>query len=187
MSRFGFFAVRSTLVTSASSQTTSAARSGSGGGPAAGENGSDAGRKSSAEVRARAREQQVLDLGVRLGAADRRVELDEHELGHGQPERAGELAGDDLRDERLRPLPGTAELEDVEAVVVGLDERGQRAALAERRHVAGRGDGAHSGRAVPHHGDHGIELAHAEQPARGDVDRDRPGERDAERHDLRPK
>ena len=41
------------------------------------------------------------------------------------------------------PWPGAAELEDVQAVVVGLDHRRQRAALAQRRDVAGGGDGSH--------------------------------------------
>ena len=65
-----------------------------------------------------------------------------HELGHRQAERARQLAGDHLGDERLRALAGAAELHDVQAVVVGLDEAGQRAALAQRRHVARGGDAA---------------------------------------------
>ena len=54
--------------------------------------------------------------------AERRVELDQHELGHRQAERAGQLPGHDLRRQRLRTLARAAELEDVEAVVVGLDD-----------------------------------------------------------------
>ena len=50
----------------------------------------------------------------------------------------GELADDDLRDEHLGSLPGSGELHDVHAEVVGLHEPGQRAALAERRDVTGR-------------------------------------------------
>ena len=106
----------------------SAASSGAGGGPAAGLNGSAPGRKSTPRLRPTAREQQVLDLGIGLGATDRGIELDQDELGHGKPERAGDLSDDHLRDERLRPLPRAAELEDIEPVVVRLDERGQRAA-----------------------------------------------------------
>src|SRR5262249_60289889 len=70
----------------------------------------------------------------------------------GRAERRRELAADALRDERLRALSGAVELQDVEAVVVGLDERGQRAALAQRRDVAGGGDSAEVHRAVtlPH-------------------------------------
>jgi hypothetical protein len=121
----------------------SAASSGDGGGPAAGAERQCARQEVDTEVQATACEQQVLDLGIGLGATDRGVELDQDELGHGKPERAGELADDDLRDERLRPLPGAAELKDVEPVVVRLDERGQRAALPQGRHVARRRDPAH--------------------------------------------
>ena len=123
----------------------SAASSGDGGGPAAGLNGNEA----------TASEQQVLDLGIGLGATDRGIELDQDELGHGKPERADKLSDDHLRDERLRPLAGAAELEDVEPVVVRLDERGQRAPLPQGRHVARRRDPAHvrerisPGRAAP--------------------------------------
>src|SRR6185503_3860461 len=49
---------------------------------------------------------------------------------------ARELAGDDLGEERLATLSRAAKLEDVEAVVVGLDERGQRPALPKRGDVA---------------------------------------------------
>ena len=62
--------------------------------------------------------------------------------GTGKPGGARDLAGDELGDQRLRSLPGAAELEHVHAVVVGLDDRGQRAALAQRRDVARGGDGA---------------------------------------------
>ena len=44
----------------------------------------------------------------------------------------------------LRALAGAAELEDVQAVVVGLDHGRKRPALAQRRDVAGGGDGSHS-------------------------------------------
>ena len=64
------------------------------------------------------------------------------ELGHRRSRAPRDLARDDLRDEGLRPLAGAAELEDVEPVVVGLDDRGQRAALAQRRDVARRLDRA---------------------------------------------
>ena len=55
-------------------------------------------------------------------------------------------AGINLGDERLRPLAGAAELQHVEPVVVGLHEARQRAALAQRRHVAGRDDAGKHGR-----------------------------------------
>src|SRR5204863_4691111 len=44
-----------------------------------------------------------------------------------------------------RPLAGAPELHDVHAVVVCLEQSGQRAALAERRDVSGRPNGAHLG------------------------------------------
>ena len=52
-----------------------------------------AGQEVDAEVDARAGGDQLLDLRVGLGGAERRVELDQHELGHRQPEPAGQLAG----------------------------------------------------------------------------------------------
>ena len=92
-----------------------------------------------AEVDADARDDQLLDLGVRLGRAERRVELDRDEFGDEQAERAGELTDDHLGDERPHPLAGAAELDDVQPVVVGLRESRQRAALPERGDVPGRG------------------------------------------------
>ena len=62
--------------------------------------------------------------------------------GTGRPSARRELPGDELGDERLGTLAGAGELEHVHAVVVGLDERRQRPALAERRQVARRDDGA---------------------------------------------
>ena len=86
-SRFGLRGVRSTLVTSASSQTTSAASVGSGG--RLGSYGSEPGRKSTPRLMPALARDQVLDLGVGLGVAERGVELDQHQLGHRQPERRG--------------------------------------------------------------------------------------------------
>ena len=74
----------------------------------------------------------------RARRARARREVHEHELRHGQPDRARELADDDLGDERARALAGAAQLRDVELAVVALDERRHRAALAQRRHVARR-------------------------------------------------
>ena len=98
-----------------------------------------AGQEVHPEVQPAALPDQVVDLLVGLGVAERRVDLDPDEVGHGQADRACQLAGQPLRDERARPLPGAAELDDVQPVVVRLDEAGQRAALAQGRHVA-RGD-----------------------------------------------
>ena len=60
--------------------------------------------------------------------------------GRGSPSARASSPATTSATSAFRPLPRAAELEDVEPVVVGLDERGQRAALAERRHVAGRGE-----------------------------------------------
>ena len=130
--------VRSTFVVSASSQTTSAASSGAGCQAPAGRVRQRSGQEVDAEVQPAAGLDQLLDLWVGLGGAEPRVELDRDELRDQQPERPSELPDDHLRDERPRPLPGAAELRHVEPVVVCLDEPGQRPALAQRRHVAGR-------------------------------------------------
>jgi hypothetical protein len=88
---------------------------------------------------------QLLDLGVGLGVGQARVDVDEHDLRHAQPEPPRDLADEHLGDERLDALPGAAELDDVQAVVVGLDEAGHRAAFAQRLGVARRADGAEGG------------------------------------------
>ena len=97
-SRFGFFAVRSTFVTSASNQTIVGGEVGIGRRAGGGAERQRAGQEVDAEVQPGARREQILDLGIGLGAAERRVELDERELGHAKPERARQLAGDDLGD-----------------------------------------------------------------------------------------
>ena len=73
-----------------------------------------------------------------------RIELDEHDFGDGQPGSAGELSREQLRGERLRPLSRAAEFEHIHTVVVGFDDRGQRAAFAQRHDVASGGDGSHA-------------------------------------------
>ena len=80
------------------------------------------------------------------------IELDEHDLGHGEPGGAREFSDDDFRDQHLGSLAGTAKLEHVHAGVVGFDDGRQRAALTQRRDVAGGVDGAelHS-RVARHH------------------------------------
>src|SRR5207248_2207286 len=91
-----------------------------------------------------------------LGATEQWIDLDEHDLRHEEPEAPRQLPGDDLGDERLRALSCTAELDDVQAVVVRLHDARQRAALAERGDVAGGSDRAHArsvagcGRRPPH-------------------------------------
>ena len=145
-SRLTFCAVRSTFVTSASNQTMSAARSGPGARPRRAARRrverQRPGQEVETEVEAGAAHEQVLDLGVRLGpcrAPDRARRG--RSPGTGRPSARPSSPRDQLGDQRLGPLAGAVELDDVQPVVVGLDEAGQRAALAERRDVAGRGHG----------------------------------------------
>jgi len=98
-----------------------------------------------ADVEAAAGADQVLDLGIGLGARQLGVKFHQHDLRDRQAEQAGKLAGDHLGDQRLRALPGAAELHHVHAVVVGLDHRRQRTAFAQRGDIAGRGDRPHDG------------------------------------------
>jgi len=58
--------------------------------------------------------------------------------GDGQAQLAGQLTRDHLGHQRLATLPGAVELHDVRAEVVGLDQAGQRAALAQGEDVPGR-------------------------------------------------
>ena len=110
-----------------------------------------AGQEVDAEVQPDAGVEQVLDLLVGLVLGDLRVQGDQRQPRDGDGEQPGDLGHEDLGDEDLDPLAGAAELQDVDAVVVGLDEARQGAALAQRRDVAGRrdalesGDGVHGG------------------------------------------
>jgi hypothetical protein len=108
--------------------------------------GEGAGEVVEAEVGAAAGPDQVLDLGIGLGPRQVGVELDEDDLGNRQGQGPCDLAGEELGDQRLGALAGAAELENVQAVVVGLDHGRKRPALAQRRDVAGGGDGSHSAR-----------------------------------------
>jgi hypothetical protein len=101
-----------------------------------------AGEEVDGEVEAGAGLDQGLDLGVGLGAAEDGVERGEGDVGDGQAEGAADRAGDELGDEDLGALAGAAELEDVGAEVVGLDDGRQRAALAQGGDVAGDSDGS---------------------------------------------
>ncbi len=103
-----------------------------------GVNGSAPGRKSTPRLSPTLGLRELLDLDVGLGPRELGVELGDHELGDRQAERARQLAADDLGDQRCRALAGAAELHHVEPVVVGFDQARQRAALAQRRDVAGR-------------------------------------------------
>ena len=85
--------------------------------------------------------EQVLDLPVRLGPGERGVELDQHQVRDRQPEAPADLAGQQLRDERLPAVARAEQLDDVQPVVVRLDQRGHGSALAQGRHVARRDHG----------------------------------------------
>ncbi len=147
-SRFGFCGERSGFVTKPSNQTTSAAKSGVDD-VARGRGGrverQRAGQEVHPEIEPGARPDEVVDLLVGFGVAQGRIDLDGDEVGHGQADRPPELAGKPLGDERARTLSGATELDHVQAVVVRLDQPGQRPALAQGRDVAGRDDGPDHG------------------------------------------
>src|SRR5690606_35383687 len=75
-----------------------------------------------------------------LCASQLGVELDEDNLGYAKSEGAREPSRDELGHEHFRPLPRPAKLEDVHAIIVRFHDGGQRAALAQRRNVAGDRD-----------------------------------------------
>ena len=86
-----------------------------------------------------------MDLGIGLGPRQVHIEVREHDLRHLQSERARNLPRHQLRDQRPRPLPRAAELQDIQPVVVGFDDGGKRAAFAQRRDVAGDVDRPEAG------------------------------------------
>ena len=102
--------------------------------------GSAPGRKSIPRFAPGLPDDQVLDLGIGLGKAERRCHLHHHELGHRQPDRARQLARHHLGHERRLTLARRAELRHVQALVVGLHQPGQRTALPQRGDVARGGD-----------------------------------------------
>jgi hypothetical protein len=71
----------------------------------------------------------MADFGVRLIAAEGGIDLDEDKFGDAQAEGAADFSGDELSDEGEDALAGSAKLNDVEAEVVGFDDRGQRTTL----------------------------------------------------------
>ena len=75
-----------------------------------------------AEVEAGAGVEQVLHLLVRLVAGDLRVQLQGDQVRGAQPDPPGQLADDHLGDQHPQSLAGAAELADVGAQVVGLDD-----------------------------------------------------------------
>ena len=99
-----------------------------------------AGQEVDAEVEAQAGGEQVLDLLVGLVLGDGRLQVDDGHPRHVEAERPRQLADDDLGDEDLDALPGSAELQHVGAEVVGLDDARQRATLLEGGDVARGGD-----------------------------------------------
>ena len=101
------------------------------------------GQEVHAEVDAAAGPDEIVDLLVRFRVAERRIDVDRDEVGNREADRAPDLAREPLGDERAGSLAGASELDDVEAVVVGLDEPGERAAFSQRRHVARGHDGSH--------------------------------------------
>ena len=109
------------------------------------------GQEVHAQVQAGAAAQQVLDLLVRLRDAERRVQLDRHQLRDRQPQPAGQLSADHLRDEHRQALPGAGVLDDVGAEVVGLHQARQRPALTQRRDVPDGRDVAQRGGRHPRH------------------------------------
>ena len=86
--------------------------------------------------------EQLLDLAVRLGLRQRAVELDEHLVGTGSPRWRAISPASSSATSAFAAVPRAEQLHDVQAVVVRLDERGQRSALAQGRHVPGRRHGA---------------------------------------------
>ncbi len=99
--------------------------------------GQRAGHEGKADVEPDRPAEQIADLVVRLRPGDLLRQRREHDLGHRQAERSTDLPHHELRDQRLLAVAGAAELDDVLAPVIGLDQRRQRASLAERRDVSG--------------------------------------------------
>ena len=137
-SRLGLRQLRSTLAVKASSQRIAARLVGVGN--AVGVVPEGAGQEVAAEVEAEGRVEQVLDLLVRLVLRDLRVEVDGDHVRDADAEAPCELAHEHLGHQDPQSLSGAAELHDVGAEVVGLDDPGQRTALTQRRDVAGGGD-----------------------------------------------
>ena len=82
-----------------------------------------------------------VDLRIGLGPRQVRIEIGQHNLGHLQTERAGNLARDELGDQCFRSLSGAAELQHIQPVIVCFDDRRKRTALPERSHIPGDVDG----------------------------------------------
>ena len=107
-SRFGLRCVRSTFVTSASNHTTSAAKSGSTGGSAGSVNGSEPGRKSIPRFRPGLAASSSWISGSGSAWPSSAGTSTTTSSGTSKPERARELAREDLGDERALALAGAA-------------------------------------------------------------------------------
>ena len=135
-SRFVFFGVRSGFVVSASNQTTSAAQSASATRSAAGLKVIEPGRKSTPRFEPTLATSRSWTSSSGSDSAICASRSTATRSGTSSPSARPISPASHSGDERARALAGAAELHDVQPVVVGLDEAGQRAALAERRHVA---------------------------------------------------
>ena len=95
------------------------------------------GQIAQAQVEADAGPQQAANLRVGLRLAECRLKPQKHDLRYAQSQDACDLAGDELGDERLSALARAQELHHVQFTVIGLHDRGQRTAFAQRRQVVG--------------------------------------------------
>ena len=88
------------------------------------------------DVDAATRLQQVLDLRIRLALPEAIRQVDDRQLRHRQFQSARDAMRDDLGNQHLCALAGTAELGDEQAAAVGVDDGGKRAPLTERLDVS---------------------------------------------------
>ncbi len=96
--------------------------------------------------------QQLLHLLVGLAHREVGRDVDGDQRRDRERQRPGQLAADHLRGQHRHALAGRPPLDHVGAQVVGLDQTGQRTALAQREDVAGGGDGGeHSAARLPPH------------------------------------
>ena len=119
-SRLGLRQLRSTFAVKASSHRIAAASSASR--HAVGVVPEGAWQEVAAEVEAEGRVEQVLDLLVRLVLRDLGVEVDGDHVRDADAEAPCQLADEHLGHQDPQSLAGAAELHDVRAEVVGLDD-----------------------------------------------------------------
>ena len=75
--------------------------------------------------------EEILNLRIGLGAAERFSDVDQREVGRRKSRRLRQQASDQLGDERLRALAGAPKLGDEETAAEGIDYRRERAALTK--------------------------------------------------------